>query len=72
MWKFAILSAGFTLALAAGLNATEQQRVQLLEDYKSTFANYLSLERTQNPDQIIRLFANDIAAKGPGAEQQCM
>lgn len=68
MWKFAILSAGFSLALAAGLNATEQERIQLPANYKTTFKNYLSLDRTQNPDQIIRLFANDVAAKGPGAD----
>jgi len=34
-------------------------------DYQKTFTNYLSLDRTQNDDQIIRLFANDIAMKGP-------
>ncbi len=37
-------------------------------DYRTTFTNYLSLDRTQNPDQIIRLFANDTALEGPGAD----
>ena len=27
--------------------------------------NYLSLDRVQDPDQVIRLFANDIAMQGP-------
>lgn len=34
-------------------------------DYRSTFGNYLSLDRVQDPDQIIRLYANDIALQGP-------
>lgn len=38
------------------------------KDYKTTFTNYLSLDRTQNPGQIIRLFANDIAIAGPGPD----
>lgn len=32
-------------------------------DYKSTYTNYLNLDRTQNDDQIIRLYANDIAVE---------
>ena len=38
------------------------------EDYRRTFTNYLSLDRTQNPDQVIRLFANDTALAGPGPD----
>ncbi len=34
------------------------------KDYATTFTNYLSLDRVQNDDQVIRLFANDIAIKG--------
>lgn len=37
-------------------------------DYASTYSNYLSLDRTQNPDQIIRLFGNEIAMQGPGED----
>ncbi|MEM7395638.1 MAG: cytochrome P460 family protein [Verrucomicrobiota bacterium] len=40
--------------------------VQFPAGYEQTFANYLSLDRVQNPDQIIRLFANDTAMQGPG------
>ncbi|MEM7246655.1 MAG: cytochrome P460 family protein [Acidobacteriota bacterium] len=35
------------------------------EGYRDTFTNYLSLDRVQNPDQVIRLFANDTALRGP-------
>lgn len=35
-------------------------------NYRETFTNYLSLDRIQNDDQVIRLFANDIAMQGPG------
>lgn len=39
----------------------EQPRVGFPTDYARTFTNYLSLDRVQNPDQIIRLFANETA-----------
>ncbi|MEM9292400.1 MAG: cytochrome P460 family protein [Acidobacteriota bacterium] len=45
--------------------AAPPQPVELPADYRETFTNYLSLDRVQNPDQIIRLFANDIAMQGP-------
>ncbi|MFK7995819.1 MAG: cytochrome P460 family protein [Granulosicoccus sp.] len=51
-----------TSALADG------ERVPYPEDYRTTFTNYLSLDRTQNPDQIIRLFGNDLAMQGPGED----
>lgn len=44
------------------------QNIQLPKDYRATFTNYLSLDRLQNPDQIIRLFGNEIAMQGPGAD----
>lgn len=37
-------------------------------DYKNSFTNYLSLDRVQNHDQIIRLFSNDIAMRGPSED----
>ena len=39
----------------------EDQRVAFPTDYKSNFVEYLSLDRTMNPDQFIRLFANQTA-----------
>jgi len=46
----------------------ERQKIFLPENYRQTYTNYLSLDRVQNPDQIIRLFANDIAMQGPGED----
>jgi len=57
------------IVLLIGLPVTTQadeEKVTLPENYRETFTNYLSLDRTQNPDQVIRLFANDIAMQGPG------
>lgn len=42
--------------------AAEDARVKFPQNYKKDFTNYLSLDRVQNPDQIIRLFANSAAA----------
>lgn len=58
------------LALAGAIATTAfaaEERIAFPGDYKS-FNNYLSLDRTGNEDQIIRLFANSIASKGPDAE----
>ncbi len=54
--------AGFSTLVAAG-----EPRIAFPEDYKS-FKNYLSLDRTGNDNQVIRLFANDIAAAGPSKD----
>lgn len=48
--------------------ADEAARVAFPDGYKS-YKNYLSLDRTgDNHNQIIRLFANDTAARGPGGD----
>lgn len=44
-------------ASTAPANAADD--IAFPKDYKTTFSNYLSIDRTQNPDQIIRLFIND-------------
>ncbi|BAQ16590.1 cytochrome P460 family protein [Methyloceanibacter caenitepidi] len=49
------------LVLAAGMASADEERISFPRDYKTQFENYLSLDRVQNPDQIIRLFANDVA-----------
>lgn len=48
----------------AQLAESAKSDIAFPKDYATTFTNYLSLDRTQNDDQIIRLFANDIAMKG--------
>lgn len=50
--------------------ASEESRIQFPKDYQTTFTNYLNLDRTQNPDQVMRLYANDIALKGVQADGQ--
>lgn len=55
-----------TLILITSLmsSAKANERVDLPKDYRETFVKYLSLDRIQNPDQFIRLFANNIAMQG--------
>lgn len=48
--------------------AIAESGIEYPVDYRSTFSNYLSLDRIQNPDQIIRLYANDAAMEGPNEE----
>lgn len=52
------------LTVAAVTSTSADERVSFPEDYRETFAEYLSLDRIQNPDQFIRLYANDIAMQG--------
>jgi len=40
------------------------EQIVLPAHYKETFVEYLSLDRVQNPDQFIRLFANETAMQG--------
>lgn len=66
--------AGWFLILclaAAGATQTqaEEERIAFPADYKS-FINYLSLDRVQNHDQIIRLFANDMALDAASAGKE--
>lgn len=56
------------LVLTVSLAWADSNQIKFPKDYRTTFTNYLSLDRTQNPDQLIRLFANDIAMQGPGAD----
>ena len=55
------ISALFAIPFIA---LAQDSRIKLPTDYKSEFTNYLSLDRVQNHDQIIRLFTNDVAMKG--------
>lgn len=55
------LAIAVAIVAVAGMAGAEEQRITFPENYASTFQNYLSLDRVQNPDQIIRLFANERA-----------
>ncbi|MEM7249802.1 MAG: cytochrome P460 family protein [Pseudomonadota bacterium] len=59
----------FSLTLFAIPSAqAADDAVKFPANYRETMTNYLSLDRTQNPDQVIRLYANDVAMQGPGAD----
>ncbi len=64
---------GLTAAAAASLlfstvAVAKDDAISFPADYRTTYTNYLSLDRTQNHDQVIRLFGNDLAMQGPGAD----
>lgn len=63
-----LIGLGLVLTTLASTAQAEGKKLDFPADYKSTFTNYLSLDRTQNPDQLIRLFGNDAAMKGPGPD----
>jgi hypothetical protein len=56
--------AAFVVAGAAP-SFGEEERIAFPENYRTEFSNYLNLGRTQNPDQIIHLYANEAAQAGP-------
>lgn len=66
----AFRTAACAVALLVTSGAAHAEGLSFPADYKQSFTNYLSLDRTQNADQIIRLFANDktIAAAKAGQE----
>lgn len=56
---------GFCLLLAQSAFAQDKaSEIVFPKDYQTKFKNYLSLDRTQNDDQIMRLFINDVGLKG--------
>jgi len=64
-----LLNAALILCIFAISTAhSENNKIAFPADYASTFTNYVSNDRVLNPDQTIRLFANDIAMQGPGAD----
>lgn len=58
------------LGLMAGAAYADEARIPFPADYKTAFANYLKLDRVQNEDQIIHLFANDIALNAAAAGKE--
>ena len=52
-----ITGAGLMFALAVPPAHAEQYRIAFPADYRTAMHNYVSLDRTQNDDQTIRLFA---------------
>jgi hypothetical protein len=62
-----VLVVGLMVAAAAH---ADDARIAFPADYKSTFTNYLNLDRVQNHDQIIHLFANDVALDAVAAGKE--
>ncbi len=62
--------AVLSLFAVAGLAMAEDPRIQFPAGYSTKFKNYISLDRVQNADQIISLYANDaaVAAAVAGGE----
>ena len=61
MWTKGLVGLAFVLTVALGSFSTfaeaDKPRIDFPENYRAELVNYLSLDRTQNDDQIIRLFA---------------
>lgn len=56
-----IIAAALGLSVVVTTALADEERISFPADYSTKFHNYLSLDRVQNDDQIIRLFANEIA-----------
>ena len=64
-----VIATILLITLASANAWAGSERIAFPSDYRSKMENYLSLDRTQDPDQIIRLFASKEtldAAKGGG------
>lgn len=57
--KIFAVALGVSVAISAAM--ADDERISFPANYSTKFHNYLSLDRVQNDDQVIRLFANEIA-----------
>ncbi|NKB18964.1 MAG: hypothetical protein GKS01_00325 [Alphaproteobacteria bacterium] len=55
---------GLAVLTITGMAFAQDNKIKFPTDYRSTFTNYLNIDRTQEDDQVIHMFANDIAMKG--------
>ena len=65
----AVALLGTCLALSPVWKAQAEEKIAFPADYAQTYTNYLSLDRTQDPDQVMRLFANKAAIDAAKAGQ---
>lgn len=56
-----LIAIAFAIVATSAIAIAEEARIPFPENYATTFQNYLSLDRVQDADQIIRIFANDQA-----------
>lgn len=66
----AIWIVALALTAAAVAYADDDARVPFPSGYKDSFTNYLRLDRVQNHDQIIHLYANDVALDAASAGKE--
>ena len=59
-----LMGAGLGLGLFATAAVAGPENVNLPADYKTTFTSYYEGDRVGNDKQVIRLYANETAAKG--------
>jgi len=62
--KFLFLS----LILLSGAVVSADERVPFPAGYHDSFVEYLSIDRIMNPDQIMRIYANEAAQQGRGQQ----
>lgn len=65
-----VLGLAASLIMVSALSVKAADEIDFPADYKTAFTNYLSLDRTQNDDQIIRLYANDKALEAAKAGKE--
>lgn len=65
-----VAAAAVGLVIAGTSIAGDEPRIAFPADYATKFKNYVSLDRTQNDDQTIRLFGNDKALEAARAGKE--
>jgi len=72
MWRFLLTLAGLIILslLLFSVAQDKNNDIAFPANYQdeTEFTNYLSLDRVQNHDQIIRLFGNNVAMQGPNED----
>ena len=54
MYRLFMLFGGVSMVISS-IATGQDQKISFPENYRETYTNYLSLDRVQNPDQVIRL-----------------
>lgn len=73
MWGLAgvlALAAGAWVMVPGSAEVkADDAKIAFPADYAKTFENYLSLDRTQNEDQVMRMFGNNVALGAARADK---
>gem|GEM_PF-754496 len=62
--KYQFASLLLLLFLLSGSVVSAEERVPFPTGYHDSFVEYLSIDRIMNPDQIMRIYANEAAQQG--------